>query len=81
LGNIENLDGSFGLPSGPPRRQFYVRNVQFSNVRLNKGRSIALQYCDGIQFNNVRCSDGSNPEYILTGSNYQVVADGVALRR
>jgi polygalacturonase len=65
------MDGGFGLTGGPPR-QFYVRNVSFSNVELNNGRSIELRYCDGVQFNKVRCADGSQPEYTLTGTNYNV---------
>jgi polygalacturonase len=68
------IDGGFGLPGGPPR-QFYVRNVIFSNVELNNGRNVELQYCDGVQFNAVRCADGSRPPYTLTGTNYNISID------
>ena len=72
------IDGSFGLPTGPAR-QFYVHNVSFTNVTLNNGRSIALKYCDGIEFNNVRCTDGSQPQYSLTETNYNVLRDNKPL--
>jgi hypothetical protein len=68
------FDGSFGLTNGPPR-PFYVHNVRFENVQLTNRKSIALQYCDGIQFKQVRCADGSQPAYTFTGTNYGVVAD------
>ncbi len=72
------IDGSFGLPTGPAR-QFYVHNVSFTNVTLAPGRSIALKYCDGIEFNNVRCADGTEPQYSLTESNYNVMRDSKPL--
>jgi hypothetical protein len=72
------IDGSFGLTNGPAR-QFYVHNVSFDHVRLAKGKSISLQYCDGIQFNDVRCADGSQPAYRLTGTNYDLSADDAPL--
>lgn len=68
------IEGGFGLTNGLAR-QFYVHNVSFDNVQLTKGKSISLKYCDGIQFNNVRCEDGTQPTYTLTGTNYCVFAD------
>jgi polygalacturonase len=69
------IDGGFGLEGGPDRDS-YVRNVTFSNVELLRGRGVQMQYCDGVQLNNVRCADGSPPKFILTGKNYNVVRDG-----
>jgi exo-poly-alpha-galacturonosidase len=74
------IDGGFGLASGPERPS-YVRNVTFSNVQLRKGRGVQAQYCDGVRFDNVRCADGSQPVYTLTGTNYNVVRDGAPLGR
>ncbi|OHE88947.1 MAG: hypothetical protein A3G75_14980 [Verrucomicrobia bacterium RIFCSPLOWO2_12_FULL_64_8] len=72
------LDGSFGLTYGPAR-QYYVHNVHFSNVEMQNGRSISLQFCDGVQFENVRCADGSRPVYTLSGSNFDISRDGQPL--
>jgi polygalacturonase len=76
-GNI-TIGGSFGVTNGPAR-QFYVHNVSFTNVELTKGKCIEMQYCDSVQFNNVRCADGTQPTYTLTGTNYNVTRDGVVL--
>jgi polygalacturonase len=69
------IDGGFGLEDGP-ERALYVRNVTFSDVELLRGRGVSLQYCDGVQFNNVRCADGAPPRFTLTGRNYNVVSNG-----
>ena len=76
-GNII-FDGSFGLTNGPPRK-FYVHNVSFDDVELAEGRSIQLQYCDGIQFNHVRGADGSLPQFTLKGANHDIVVDNKPL--
>jgi polygalacturonase len=73
-GNIV-VDGGFGLADGPPRK-FFVHDIQFSNVQMRKGSCVALQYCNGVRLNNVRCPDGGQPEYILAGTNHDVVSDG-----
>jgi polygalacturonase len=68
------IDGSFGLPHGPPRGS-YVQHVTFSNVQLTNGRNVSLQYCDGVQFDHVRCADGSEPAYALAGTNDDISKD------
>jgi polygalacturonase len=74
------IDGSFGLASGPTR-PFYVHQVAFSNVQLNNGKSITLQYCDRVRFDRVRCADGNPPEYRLMGINHDVASDEKPLAR
>jgi polygalacturonase len=72
------IEGGFGLTNGLAR-QFYVHNVSFDNVQLTKGKNIEMQYCDNVQFNNVRRADGTQPTYTLTGTNYDISRDNVTL--
>jgi polygalacturonase len=73
-----NMDGSFAM-SGGPARISYIQNCVFTNITMANGRSIAMQYCDGIQFNNVRHTDGTLPTITLTGTNYNIFRDNVVL--
>lgn len=72
------MNGGFGVTNGPAR-QFYIRNVVFDNVQMARGKNISLQYCDGVQFHRVRRADGTAPAFVLTGTNYNLTADGVPL--
>ena len=77
LGGIY-MDGTFGLTNGPARIS-YIQNSVFTNCTMANGKSILMEYCDGIQFNNVLHTDGSLPTYTLTGTNYNITRDGVVL--
>ena len=73
------MDGTFGLTNGPARIS-YIQNSIFTNCTMANGKSILMEYCDGIQFNNVRRADGSYPTYTFSGTNYDITRDGVALK-
>jgi hypothetical protein len=72
------MDGSFQWGDGP-ERNFYIHDVDFTNVELKPGSEISLKYCERITFKHVRCSDGRPPAYILDGKNYDTRVDGAVL--
>ncbi len=74
------IDGSFGLTNGPAR-QFYPHNITFTDIEFNKGRNIRIQYGNDVQFNNVRCADGTVPAYTFSGTNYDITVDGKSLAK
>jgi hypothetical protein len=72
------MDGTFGLTNGPARIS-YIQNSIFTNCTMANGKSILMEYCDGIQFNKVRHTDGTLPTITLTGTNYNIFRDNAAL--
>ncbi len=72
------LDGSFQRGEGPERK-YYIHQVKCTNIALRPGGVIALKYCDGIQLDQVSCTDGQPPGYILENVNYALSVDGKPL--
>ena len=74
------MDGRFQWGGGPERKS-YIHQVEFTNVEMLPGSRISLQFCDGVEFNRVRCSDGSAPMYVVDGVNHDVTVDGKPLQQ
>ncbi len=72
------MDGTFGLTNGPPLIS-YIQNTVFTNCTMANGKSIFMEYCNGIQYNNVRHIDGTLPAISFAGTNYNIFRDNVAL--
>ena len=72
------MDGRFQWGTGPERKS-YIHQVEVSNVEMQAGSKISLQYCDGVKLERVRCADGTAPTYIVEGTNYDLTVDGKPL--